>query len=63
MEEHSQQESLLKVGYITEFKSKNDLIDDHYKKFVSEFNFDKDEYWKIKIFLKFIQQTTVLERL
>ncbi len=40
------------LGYITEFKSKNELIDDHYKKFVSEFNFDKDEYWKIKNFFE-----------
>lgn len=40
------------LGFITNIKSKKDLIDDHYKKFVSEFNFDKNEYWKIKNFFE-----------
>ena len=40
------------LGFISKFKSKNELIDDHYRKFVSEFNFNKDEYWKIKNFFE-----------
>ena len=48
-------ELIEKARFITEFKSKNDLIDEYYENLFQNLILI-DEYWKIKNFLKFTQQ-------